>query len=644
MNAISDAMNVASGQAEIPATNSQIDHPIDSKSNARTIHALTDHSDELSSLASQADDAVAFLRQAMRRIAQWHETIGFGMKGRIGADTFTDFSRTRQLSDDEASELRRLATQDVLACCGESGSFLSGPHCIGRFEVNLLTIAVNYQATGDTIAAVCLATRKDIHPDQDFFSVEVKSSVLQAVSLACQLGSGVGERETPPALDRAMRASRYATTEQLAFVLVGSLAERYRCRYVALGLRTTTGIRVEAVSSTDLVKQNAPGVVEIQQAMEEALDATAPIAYPCPASTDDVKVLPIHRQWGESSRSTVFSVPLIAENACLGVISFQRDCADSFTSEELISMQKTVESFTPGIDLSVRGHRSLKQHFWDDAGKHWNSLQNPTSRIAACVRNTIVVGILILIFGWWPYRPVVSSNIVASNSVQTLAPFDARLAESFVRSGDRVSEGQVLATLETKELQLERNVLRSHREQAEIDVRTALVKGDVAAAALAKSKVDLFENQLAVVQRKLSLCTIKAPADGMIVDANLGLRVGQIFPQGEPLLSFAPMDSFELEMQVPEHQVRFLAENQSGRFVPVADPNRPVSYTVESIAGSAQVLDGQNVFVVRAKLHDNTMPFRQGMEGFAKTDTGWRPIPWILFHRIIETIRGGIWL
>ena len=128
------------------------------------------------------------------------------------------------------------------------------------------------------------------------------------------------------------------------------------------------------------------------------------------------------------------------------------------------------------------------------------------------------------------------------------------------------------------------------------------------------------------------------------MDAELNRKVGQVFAQGSPILSFAPLDDWQLEIRVPENQARYFRQNQTGCFAPAANPGRKLNYTIANISGSAELIDGKNVFVATAQINGDADFFRQGMEGIARTHTGWQPIPWILLHRLFEYGRAGFWM
>lgn len=604
-------------------------------------------------LAKQHAFPVPYLRAAMRVISQSHQHIAFMLKGRLGADTLADFAAIDAFTSEQITSLKTLLNSENLKRHGEHDAAVSGPYPVGDRKLHLLTVPVQTNAEPALDATLTVAV--DASPDPSatwaanrLATAELKSSIASA--LVCMPTKATKPSQLDESLDRVQRVMRYSSTREFAFALVNSLAGRYQCASVAFGIEKQNRIAMLAISGTDSFKASSPGVVDIQQAMEEAYDARSAVWFDERANTTSTPpqgapaLLPVHRQLGTNTRTAVCSVPLMAGESCVGIVTLQRDPKIGFRAEELSELKQTIEPFGAAVELALRGERPLKQHFAESAREGIRRVRQPQSRLGGIARVAILAAAAIFLFGWMPYRPMTPCVVVPADLTQSLAPFDMQLNEALVRSGDRVRKGQVLATFDTRQLELERAQLHAQQQQAEVDVRAALVQGDAAAASLAKANASVYATQLSAVTEKIALCTIAAPADGMVVEADLEQRIGQVLGQGTPLLSFSPMSAFKLEIRVPEHQARYIQASQQGTFAPTANPSEVMTYTVDRVAGSAELIDGQNVFVATAIVDGKSDDFRYGTQGFARTSTGYRPIPWITFHRIYEYACANFWL
>lgn len=606
------------------------------------IQEIDEASEKFVELRELHQQPVPYLRACFRELTQRYRQIAFGIKGRCISDSLADFAAIDGLTPDEIESLKHLINHNLLARQGDKKSYLSGPHAIGSRQVYLTTVAIDRSEDLEVVASLCFAMIPQSKAELDLASAQLRADLAAAVNLLPALQKSQAP-QGDSSVDLTARVSRYESTREFAFALVNSLAQRYACQQVAFGVANHKKIKVLAISGTDKFKDSSPGIVDIQQAMEETLDANEMLAFQPHGMTATHKAMPVHTQWGSSTRTAVCSIPLMAGDKCIAVVSLRRDPTTGFGAAELAELDSVIGPFGAAVELAQRGERSLKEHFKESAARGFRSAKKPGTAAGRMIRTVVLAAALIFIFGWLPYKPFTPCVLVPSDLTQTLAAFDMELEEVFVRSGDRVQAGTLLAKFDTRQLELERSTLESQRDQAEVDVRAALVEGDPAAASLAKASSAVFAAQLAAVEQKIQNCRIEAPHDGMVVAADLDQKLGQVFPQGEPILSFAPMNSFELEIRVPEHMARHITVEQTGSFAPAADPANSVSYSIESISGSAELIDGKNVFVAKAKLDRSSDHFRQGMEGFASTYTGWRPIPWIVFHRAYEYAASGFW-
>ncbi len=605
---------------------------------------LPDLRQTFTQLAEKNPRPSAYLHAALRAIVNHHHQLGFSLTGRIAAETLGDFACVGSLSADEQLQLRNLASEGALAGHSELHTRITGPYSLDKQRAFLVTIPMLGENQDDLVASVCFAICPENDQEVQMRAYELQSSVMLAQQLIPAAKKAGSKLVIDEKLQMTARVSRYSDTREFAFALVNSVASRFDCEQVALGTIRGEQLNVLAISGTDTFKSSSPGIIDIQQSMEEARDAGQTVVSQPEAQSTKHKKMPIHTRWGTSCQSAVCSIPLMAGTECIAVLTLRRHRRLGFTEANVEEIEKLIKPFGAAIELSLRGDQTLKSHFREVATQAIDTLRNPKTREGRIARQVSITSALILLLGWFPYRPLTPCVLVPGNATQAIAAFDMQLSDAKVHSGDRVVRGQVLAKFDTRQLDLQQAGLKSQLEQAEVDVRKALVKSDAASASLAKANSQVFATQLAAVERKIAQCTIIAPEDGMVMDAELHRKVGQVFAQGSPILSFAPLDKWQLEIRVPENQARYFRQNQTGCFAPTANPGRMLDYKITSISGSAELIDGKNVFVATAQVDGEADFFRQGMKGTARTHTGWQPIPWILLHRLFEYARGGFWM
>ncbi len=606
---------------------------------------LPDLRAEFISLSATSTSQSAYLRAAMRKIVVHCRQIGCGLKGRIGIETLSDFACIDALNPGEQLQLRQAISATVLSGHGEESITRSGPHAIGRHWATLLTIPLHERPLQELMGIACFAMIANDEQETTLRAVELQAQMLLALQYMPASHKSAQQNQAEHAnIDRAARVGRYQNTRQFAFALVNSIANRFDCEQVGMGLVRNRRLCVEAISGSDTLKANSPGVIDIQQAMEECRDAVETIVFQPEGQSPKQKSLPIHVRVGAASQCAVCSIPLVAGDDCIAVLTLKRPRKLGFPQTTIDELEKLLKPFGPAIEMAARGDRSLLDHICHGIKSTLPAIVRPTTNLGRMARNFLICAAMVALFGWLPYQPLTTAVLVPGDLTQTIAAFDMQLVEAPVRSGQRVARGQLLARFDTRQLELDRDRLRSQVDQAEIDVRKSLAKGDVATASLAKSNATIFATQLTAVEQKIAQCIIVAPEDGMVMEAELQQKIGQTFAQGSPLVSFARLGSWQLELRIPEYQTPHYATQQQGYFAPTSNPGQRLKYTIESVRGSAELIQGKNVFVATAKVEGNPEFLRQGMEGLASTHTGWKPIPWIACHRLIEYCRASFWM
>jgi hypothetical protein len=77
----------------------------------------------------------------------------------------------------------------------------------------------------------------------------------------------------------------------------------------------------------------------------------------------------------------------------------------------------------------------------------------------------------------------------------------------------------------------------------------------------------------------------------------------------------------------------------------LSQPGQEIAFTVSNLVPMAQVKgDEGNHFLLKAEINAPVQDWwRPGMVGLAKIDAGDRNIAWILFHRLVDTLRLWFW-
>lgn len=481
--------------------------------------------------------------------------------------------------------------------------------------------------------------------------------------LANQLRNGAGwlelqayRHKTAPLEQRAARAafaldivavaSAHRRVRQSTTAVVNELAGALACSRVSLGLVRRGGhVRLAAMSGTATFQERSRVADGIETAMEECLLQHQPVGWPALAQ-HTAPIAVAHRDLARLAKlpCVVLSVALAGTPDPCGVITFEwadREALDP----SVIALARVVGGLVgPVIDLQRSSDRLVSGRGVDLSGDAVNALLGPRHlgiKLASLMAMTSLVATSLI---QSDYR--VTGQAVLEGRIQRsiVAPFDGFIAASNIRPGDRVAKGDVLATLDDRDLQLERARAHADVERLRQKFDEAMSKHDRANVAIIQTQIDQAEAQQALAEEKLGHARVTAPIDGLVVAGDLSQLLGSPIERGKSLFELAPLNDYRVAIRVDERELRQLEIGQHGRLVISGMPLDIRDVTIDRITPIAEAKDGKNEFRIEARLNEIPSPeMRPGMEGVVKIATHRHALIWNWGHGLIDWLRLAAW-
>lgn len=437
----------------------------------------------------------------------------------------------------------------------------------------------------------------------------------------------------------AVQERRFAPS---ALAIANELAGRMACDRVSIGFDKSGSVEVCAISHTATFDPKMDLARLIGEAMDETLDLDAAQAYP-PRDGEEIGAV-AHAELAQRFGDTaVCSIPLIEDEHAAGVLLLERSGGAPF-DDETIELCKTVGGLLgPILALKREAERSLWQR--GRTGLYNQALvlfgpRHPGAKLIA-----LVVAIVVLACSTVPWTYRVSARTVVEGAVQRViaAPFDGYIRESFVRAGDSVTKGEVLARLDDRDLKLEQKRLTFEREQLLGKQRQALADSDRSAIVVIGAQIDEVDAGLSLLDERLARATLRAPFDGVVVSGDLSQLLGTPVQQGKMLFQVAPLDTYRVILEVDERDIADVAVGQHGALTLSGMPNEHMDFAVQQITPVSTTEDGRNFFRVEAHLEHPSDGVRPGMEGVGKIVVGSRKLIWIWTHHLLDWFRLSLW-
>ena len=377
--------------------------------------------------------------------------------------------------------------------------------------------------------------------------------------------------------------------------------------------------------------------------MDEALDQESTIAYPT-AAKGAMEVSQSHRELArQHGARAICTVPLSQEDRIFGAMTLERPGNTPFEPELVQLFEQMGALLGPILEVKRRDDRWVSTKVLDAMGTHCRHLFGSGHLVLKAVVLVLTLLVGYLSIGTGTYR--VASNASLEGAVErvAVAPQDGFVASASVRPGDLVKDGQQIATLDSKDLELERVKWSSQREQLVKEYREALAKYDRAQVSILKARIDQSDAQLALLDEQLARTQILAPFDGVIVSGDLTRSLGSPVERGQVLYKIAPLHDYRVMLEVDERDFADVAVGQTGTLALTANPDERLAIVVDKITPVSTAKDGGNFFQVEATLESPPAHLRPGMKGVGKIEVGERKLIWIWTHRIIDWVRLWLW-
>jgi hypothetical protein len=531
---------------------------------------------------------------------------------------------------------RNLSSARTIAENGENRTFaiLSCPLAIG---------------SEGTVGAVCVVVSNS---DRNAYTAqlqELQAIVANAGTMAVDVGTAPQKTASAKSADTAAasRAAGYSSLTEFAFAVSNNLKAKLGCESVSLGIVRKNRVKLLSMSGTSQVDPSSLGTQQLQQVMEECVDAADICSIqqakngPEGISTGHV----LHKRWNsDSAGASVASIPLQVDDQIVAILSLRHTPGQSFTKEQLEKVRELATPLMPGALLLDRADRNLVDHA-KTAVAVWaiDQLSQDTwvRRIAI---GTLLAAVCVAIVGKQTYLLTLPCSILPADEREISSPFEGVIKETLVRPGDTVEAGQLLARLDTKQLLLDLSKANADYHSASIESIQGATEGDLQKLAIGQSKADAAKSLARKIERNLQLAEVRAPCNGVILSGDLDKRIGESVPMGESLLRFAAADKWKIVIEAPEFATTLIDIGQPGTFATVARPSVPLNVQVDHMRTHAEVREGKNTFVSEATVNGEAPNWlRSGMQGTVRIDVGRHPICWVWVHRIIDQVRLKLW-
>ncbi len=425
--------------------------------------------------------------------------------------------------------------------------------------------------------------------------------------------------------------------------VITQLAQAFSCDRVSFGLLEGRHMRVHALSHSAQIDRRSELVRSIEAAMEEALDELAPLVHP-PLQPKDAHAQPTHELLCAGHEGAAACTFLLSNaGKPIGAFTFERRHGPAFDAATMDVLDAIVALVGPVLELKRLHDQPLlakaRDAFFELLGGLFGRGHLKGKLVAA---GLVGLGIW-LSMATGTYRISATATLEGTEQRALVAPMEGYIEQAHARAGELVKKGDLIATLDDRDLELEHRRWASERDDLHKRHGRAIGSLDRAEAAIMQAQLGKANAQLALIEEQLARTRIIAPIDGVIVSGDLSRSLGAPVERGQVLFELAPLNTYRMALQVHESDIGHVKRGQSGHLALSAVPGERLPFVVEDIIGIAETDEGKNGFRVEARLEGTNNHLRPGMRGVGKIEVDERSLLWVWGHALFERISLWLW-
>lgn len=414
---------------------------------------------------------------------------------------------------------------------------------------------------------------------------------------------------------RALGQERYRAA---ATAVVTELARLLRCERVSIGFHHHGRVRVGAISHGAEIRAQQNIVRAIAAAMDECLDQRSILVHPLPR-TSSPSVSLAHAELAKANgHMSICTVPIVVRGRAFGALVLER--REAFDAQAVETAKDAAGFVGPVLELKYRLDQPVGGRIVDAVSARDARTGLLRHGAAAAVAGILLLGLGVL--AAWPttLRVVAPARVEGAGQRVIAAPLDGFVQSATLRPGAALKAGQVLATLEDRDLALESEKWQAEASQLDKQYREALTRDDAAQIVISRAKLEQVQAQLDLVARQRERAQLRAPFDGVLIAGDLTQSLGAPVKRGQELMTVAPDKSFRIVAEVDEQDIGLLRAGQRAQVMFAALVAQPLDMTVTRVAPVATALDGRNVFEVDGHVAGADQSLRHGLRGVVRID------------------------
>jgi RND family efflux transporter MFP subunit len=255
-----------------------------------------------------------------------------------------------------------------------------------------------------------------------------------------------------------------------------------------------------------------------------------------------------------------------------------------------------------------------------------------------------VAAVLIFLAGVpLPLRVDGDAVVAPLHSAQIQPEVEGVVSKVYVREGDHVTRGQVIASLADWDTRSVLAQAQSKYQMALLQMNRSLAANDGSEAGVQRIQADFWKSELARDQELLDKTQLRSPIDGLVATPHIENMVGKRLQYGDSFAEIVDTSRAIVDVAIDDTDSAQLRAEAHASVKLNSFPTRIFRGDVMVVSPKGTLQGDSRVFFARVAVPNADGAIRSGMEGRGKVRVGWYPAGYVLFRKPFLWIYSRAW-
>jgi len=523
----------------------------------------------------------------------------------------------------------------------------------------------NLNTDGDTVQSIMVAALMDKESlvgvveavnrlDETAFDEDdlfVLTSLNESAAIALHNASLLLAERKVEVLETLVRVSQEITStlnlDRVLQTIVNAPQAVIPYERAAIALEHNGKYKLAAVTGLTQVDPDAPDIAPLNDILRWVMLSEEKVHVR--QHGDDIDVereetrAKFHSYFEQSGMRGFFAIPLNDDTGRVGVLGLESADPDFLSLAHLEILQVLAGQAT----VALRNAQMYKEVPFISVLEPVLERKRKFMAMEKRRRTLLIVAAGAIIFFFaafpWPLRVEGDAVVAPVHSAQLQPEIEGVVSRVYVREGDRVARGQVLAELADWDARTKLAQAQAKYQTTLLQVNRALAGNNGAEAGVQRVQADYWKSEVERSQEELDRTRLRSPIDGVVATPHVENMTGRRLQFGDTFAEVVDTSRAVVDVAIDDVEAGLLRVGEPASVKLNSFPTRVFRGDVVIVSPKATLQGDSRVFFARVEVPNPDGAIRAGMEGRSKVRTGWYPAGYAFFRRPLLWLYSRIW-